>query len=153
MTCISSLYLKKIIAISEGSFKLSFLSKGPPLSLFHMISQKERFRELDVPFVVRLFKWFFCLLGHGSFLFLLCILTFWGALIYVWLAGFHHHTFHYISYLMKQWLWCPFWFNTPYQNLFSSDFLFLWTLNIMLHLTPPFLLNPLVYDMQPPLHT
>jgi hypothetical protein len=36
-------------------------------------------------FVVRLLRWFFCLLGHGSFHFVLCFPPFLGALIiYDW---------------------------------------------------------------------
>ncbi len=42
------------------------------------------------PSVVRLLRWFFCLLGHGSFHFVLFTPPFLGALIYLWLAGFHH---------------------------------------------------------------
>ncbi len=50
--------------------------------------------ELDAPFVVRPLRWFFCLVGCGSFHFVPCILplSFLGALVYLSLAGFHHIT-------------------------------------------------------------
>jgi hypothetical protein len=46
-------------------------------------------QKVDVPLVVSLLRWFFCLLGGGSFHFVLCILPILGALVYLWLAGFH----------------------------------------------------------------
>jgi hypothetical protein len=73
--------------------------KGPPLSLFDMHLAKKRVRELDVPRWFALFWWFFCLLEWGpSFLFL--VPFFWGgALIYLGLAGFHHHFLGLICHL------------------------------------------------------
>ncbi len=47
-------------------------------------------QELDVPLVVCPLRWFFCLLGRGSFHFVPCIHPFLGTLVYFWLAGFHH---------------------------------------------------------------
>ncbi len=39
--------------------------------------------NLMFPFVIRLHRWFFCLLGRGSFHFFLCISPFLDALIYL----------------------------------------------------------------------
>jgi hypothetical protein len=33
-------------------------------------------------------RWFFCLLGHGSFHFVPCFPPFLGTLVYLWLASF-----------------------------------------------------------------
>jgi hypothetical protein len=43
----------------------------------------EGVQELRVPFVVHPLRWFFHLLGHGSFHFVRCIPPFWGALVYL----------------------------------------------------------------------
>jgi len=54
--------LRCAIAIGEDSSRLGILSRGPPLSLFDML--------LAIgggSFVVRPLRWFFCLLGCGSF--------------------------------------------------------------------------------------
>jgi hypothetical protein len=40
--------------------------------------------------VVPPLRWFFCLLGPGSFHFVLWIARLLGALVYLWLVGFHH---------------------------------------------------------------
>ncbi len=36
-------------------------------------------------------RWFFCLLGCRSFHFVPCFPPFWGAFVFLWLVGFHHH--------------------------------------------------------------
>jgi hypothetical protein len=59
--------LRHDIVIGEGSSRLGVFSRGLPLSLLDIFSQHERVRELDVPFVVCPLRWFFNLLGHGSF--------------------------------------------------------------------------------------
>ncbi len=65
--------LRRDAAVGEGFSRLGLLSGGPPpLSLFDML------QELDVPFVVCLLGWFFCLLGCGSFHFVPCIPPFFG---------------------------------------------------------------------------
>jgi hypothetical protein len=43
-------------------------------------AQQEGVQELDVPLVVRPLRWFFCLLGRGSFH---CVSPFLGALVYI----------------------------------------------------------------------
>jgi hypothetical protein len=48
-----------------------------------------------------LWGWFICLLGRGSFHFVPCILPFFGALVYLWLAGFHHLFFFLICFLRR----------------------------------------------------
>jgi hypothetical protein len=45
-------------------------------------SQQEGVQEFDVPFVVHLLRWFFCLFGHGSFHFVPCMPPFLGALVF-----------------------------------------------------------------------
>ncbi len=74
-------------AIDEGSSKLQ---GGPPLSLFDMLLTTREGLRTYVSFVVHLPRWFFCLLGCGSFHFVPRIPPFWGALVYWPLAGFHH---------------------------------------------------------------
>ncbi len=69
------------IAVGEGSSRLGVLSGGPPFSLFDIFSRQKGVRELDVPFVVHLLKWFFCLLGSGSFHFVPCIAPLLGSLV------------------------------------------------------------------------
>ncbi len=64
--------LKCAIAIGEGYSKLGVLSGVPPLCLSDMLLVIEGGWELDVPFMVHLLRVFFCLLGHGSFHFVLC---------------------------------------------------------------------------------
>ncbi len=72
--------LKHAIVIVEGSSRLGVLSRGPPLLLLDMLlmTRQEGVWELDVPFVVHPFRWFFCLLGRGSFRFVPCIPPFFG---------------------------------------------------------------------------
>ncbi len=65
--------LKHVIVLNEGFSRLNILLGSLPHSLFDNFLQKKGFRELDVPFVVCLLRWFLCLLGHGFFLFVLCI--------------------------------------------------------------------------------
>jgi hypothetical protein len=52
-----------------------------PFPYLICFSQQEGVWELDVLFMVCLLKWFFCLLGRGSFHFVLCTHPFLGALI------------------------------------------------------------------------
>ncbi len=61
-----------------------------PFAYLICFSWQEGIQELDVPFEVHLLRWFFCLLGRRSCPFVLYIPPFLGALIYSWLAGFHH---------------------------------------------------------------
>ncbi len=69
--------LRWAIVVGEGSSRLNILSRSPPLSLFDI-----GVSELDVPLKVCPLRWFFCLLGHGSFHFVPCIPPFLGALVF-----------------------------------------------------------------------
>jgi hypothetical protein len=62
--------------------------KSPPLSLFDMLLAMGWGLGTWCPFVVRPLGGFF---GRGSFHFVPCIIYFLGALIYLWLVGFHHY--------------------------------------------------------------
>jgi hypothetical protein len=78
------------------------------LSFFICFSRPEGVRELDVPVVVCPLRWFFfCLLQCGSFHFVPCIPPFFfsGALVYLWLAGFHHQ--HLLFHIHFGWNWNP----------------------------------------------
>jgi hypothetical protein len=47
--------LRRVVAIGEGSSRLSVLSRGPPFSLFDMLlTTRKGGWKPDVPFVVRL---------------------------------------------------------------------------------------------------
>jgi hypothetical protein len=109
---------RRAVAVGEGSFRLGVFSGGPTLYLFDMLlvigggwgnwcspcgspspfiigyasGHRRGVWELDVPFVVHPLRWFFCLLGQASFHFVPCIPLFLGALVYLWLAEFHHTT-------------------------------------------------------------
>jgi hypothetical protein len=65
--------LKRVVTIGKGSSKLGILTRGTPFPCLICFSRQEGVQKLDVPFVVCLLWWFFCLLGHGSFHFVLCI--------------------------------------------------------------------------------
>ncbi len=85
--------LRDAVAVSEGSFRLSVLSGHLPFHYLICFSKQEEVGELDVPLVwevdvplvVRLLRWFICLLGCGSFHLFLCFPLFgvlW--LLYGW---------------------------------------------------------------------
>ncbi len=75
--------LRHDVVVSEGSFRLCVLSRGPPLSLFNILVTIRGVWELDVPIVVHPLGWFFCRLGHGSIHFVPCIPPLLGALVYL----------------------------------------------------------------------
>ncbi len=65
--------LRCVVAIGKSFSRLGILSKVPPFPYLICLLKQERIQELDIPFVVRPFKWFFHLLEHGSFHFVPCI--------------------------------------------------------------------------------
>jgi hypothetical protein len=80
--------LRCAVAVGEGFSRPSLISEGPPLSLFDLLLQQERVRELDVPlvgwasYVVHLSSWMWVL----PFLFLIFLALFFWVLwfIYGW---------------------------------------------------------------------
>jgi hypothetical protein len=83
---------KQVVIPAMRLWHKSLITSGFCLTRPRNITCTPGVGELDVPFVVRPLRWFFCLDGCGSFHFVPCIPPFLDALVYLWLAGFHHIT-------------------------------------------------------------
>jgi hypothetical protein len=77
------------------------------LSFFICFSRQEGVRELDVPVVVCPLRWFFFVFFNvgPSILFLVFPPFFFGALVYLSLAGFHRQ--HLLFHIHFGWNWNP----------------------------------------------
>ncbi len=71
------------VAIGEGYYKLNTLLEVLPFPYLICFLRLHGVSELGVQLMVCPLRWFFCLLGRGSFHFVLCIPPFFlGALVF-----------------------------------------------------------------------
>jgi len=115
--------LKCVVAIGKGSSNLGILTRGSPFPCLICFLLQEGVSETWCSFCGLLLWWFFCLFGHGSFHFVLCIPFFLGALIYLWLVGFHQQASTVINLLWDLFSWWGLWITRYHSKMMALPYI------------------------------